>query len=219
MTATSADGRRVGVVGGTFDPPHIGHLIVASEARWQLGLDEVRLVPAREPPHKPDRLPAPPEARLRWLERAIDGREGRVGSRAEIDRPGPSYTADTLERMAAGEPGAHLWFVLGSDQLEGFAGWHDPGRILRLARLAVVPRAGADPEAVRALADRVAPGRADWLDVPAVAVSSTMIRARIAAGLPIAFLVPRGVEEALAEEGLVASPRIGPTERRPRDIA
>jgi len=218
VTGTSADGRRVGVVGGTFDPPHIGHLIVASEARWQLGLDEVRLVPAREPPHKPDRLPAPPEARLRWLERAIDGREGLVVSRAEIDRPGPSYTADTLERMAADEPGALLWFVLGSDQLEGFAGWRDPDRILRLARLAVVPRAGADPEAVRALADRVAPGRADRLDVPAVAISSTMIRARIAAGRPIAFLVPRGVEEALAEEGLVASPRIGPTERRPRDI-
>lgn len=218
MTATFADGRRVGVVGGTFDPPHIGHLIVASEARWRLGLDEVRLVPAREPPHKPDRLPAPPEARARWLERAIGGREGLSVSRAEIDRPGPSYTADTLERMAADEPGARLWFVLGSDQLEGFAGWRDPDRILRLARLAVVPRAGSDPEAVRALADRVAPGRADWLDVPAVAVSSTMIRARIAAGHPIAFLVPRGVEEALAEEGLVASPRIGPTERRPRDI-
>jgi nicotinate-nucleotide adenylyltransferase len=106
VTATSADGRRVGVVGGTFDPPHIGHLMVASEARWQLGLDEVRLVPAREPPHKPDRLPAPPEARVRWLERAIGGREGLVVSRAEIDRPGPSYTADTLERMAADEPGA-----------------------------------------------------------------------------------------------------------------
>lgn len=207
------------MVGGTFDPPHIGHLIVASEARWQLGLDEVRLVPAREPPHKPDRLPAPSEARLRWLERAIGGREGLVASRAEVDRPGPSYTADTLERMAADEPGARLWFVLGSDQLEGFAGWHDPDRILRLARLAVVPRAGADAEAVRALAARVAPGRVDWLDVPAVAVSSTMIRARIAAGRPIAFLVPRGVEEALAEEGLVASPRTGTTERRPRDIA
>jgi nicotinate-nucleotide adenylyltransferase len=193
------------VLGGTFDPPHIGHLIVASEALWQLELDVVRLVPAREPPHKPAGRQSDAGRRAAWLEAAVAGTPGLEVSRIELDREGPSYTADTLEAMAAAEPGALLWFVLGADQLAGLPGWRDPGRILAAARLAVVPRTGHD---ARALAARIAPGRADVLDVPEIDVSSSMIRERIAAGRPVRFLVPPEVEESLRREGLVASPEV-----------
>ena len=190
------------MLGGTFDPPHIGHLIVASEALWQLDLDVVRLVPTRNPPHKPTGAQTDPDRRAAWLERAVAGHPGLEVSRIELEREGPSYTADTLEAIAAEEPGAALWFILGADQLAELGGWHEPGRILAAARLAVVPRAGRD---LRAIADEVAPGRADLLDVPEIGVSSSMIRERIAAGRPIRFLVPPGVEESLRREGLVAS--------------
>ena len=196
--------RRIGVLGGTFDPPHVGHLIVASEALWQLELDVVRLVPARTPPHKPPGAPSDPDRRAAWLEAAVAGAPGLEVSRLELDREGPSYTADTLEAMAAAEPGAELWFILGADQLAGLPGWRDPGRVLAAARLAVVPRAGHD---ARALAGEVAPGRADVLDVPEIGISSSMIRERIAAGLPVRFLVPPEVEKSLRREGLVASPQ------------
>ena len=200
------------MLGGTFDPPHIGHLIVASEALWQLGLDVVRLVPARTPPHKPGGAHAGGDRRAAWLEAAAASAPGLEVSRIELEREGPSYTADTLEAMAAAEPGALLWFILGADQLAGLPGWRDPERILAAARLAVVPRAGHD---VRALAERVAPGRADLLEVPEIGVSSSMIRERIAEGLPIRFLVPPAVEESLRREGLVASPEPVPERKDP----
>lgn len=206
MRAVSpAEPRRVGVLGGTFDPPHIGHLIVACEARWRLRLDEVRLVPARRPPHKPDGSPAEAERRARWAEAAVAGRPGLVVSRAELVREGPSYTADTLDEMAAAEPGVGLWFILGADQLEGLPGWHDPGRILAAARLAAVPRDDTDRAALVAPVEEIAPGRIDWLDVPPIGVSSSMIRRRMAAGEPVGHLLPPAVERALVEEGLVPS--------------
>ena len=204
----------MGVLGGTFDPPHIGHLIVACEALWQLELDEVRLVPARTPPHKDGVGIAPAERRAEWLERAVERRPGLAVSRVELSRPGPSYTADTMEALAAEQPGAELWFLLGADQLAGFPGWREPERILAVARLGVVDRSGEGEgeTALATLAERVAPGRHDLLDVPRIDVSSSMIRRRIAAGEPIGHLVPAPVEEALAREGLVPSRR--PTEQR-----
>jgi nicotinate-nucleotide adenylyltransferase len=215
VTSAAREPRRVGVLGGTFDPPHIGHLIVASEARWQLDLDEVRLVPAREPPHKPEGPWADAERRAGWLERAVAGRPGLVVSRLELERQGPSYTADTLDAMAAAEPGVALWFILGADQLLELPTWRDPGRILAAARLAVVPRDGLGPEGLGARAEEIAPGRIDWLDVPRIGVSSSMIRQRIAAGQPVTLLIPAEIEAALREEGLVASPRIGSPRKDP----
>lgn len=206
----------MGVLGGTFDPPHIGHLVVACEALWQLGLDEVRLVPARVPPHKPGVPVAPAERRAAWLEEAVAGRPGLVVSRVELERAGPSYTADTLEAMAAAEPGVALWFLLGADQLEGFPGWHDPERILRRARLAVAARGDTGLAAATALAGRVATGRADVLDVPPIGVSSTMIRRRMAAGEPVGHLLPGPVEAALVREGLVPSPSVDRRKDHPR---
>ncbi len=206
------------MLGGTFDPPHIGHLVVACEALWQLGLDEVRLVPARHPPHKEGVAVAPAEDRAAWLEEAVAGRPGLVVSRIELEREGPSFTADTLDAMAAAEPGVRLWFVLGADQLAGVPSWHDPPRILAAARLAVVAREGVDDAELRELAARVAPGRADVVDVPAIGVSSSLVRARIAAGEPVGHLLPPAVEAALVRGGLVPSPstrRLKETQRNP----
>ena len=200
------------MLGGTFDPPHIGHVVMACEARWQLELDEVRLVPARTPPHKLDREMAPPDARAHWTEAAVAGRPGLTVSRIELEREGPSYTADTLEAMAAAEPGALLWFVLGADQRAGVPSWRDPHRILAAARLAVVAREGVDDGELTALAERVAPGRHDIVRMPVIGVSSTMIRDRLAAGRPVGHLLPPPVEAALVREGVVPSP--GSSDRR-----
>lgn len=199
--------RRVGVLGGTFDPPHLGHIVVACEALWQLDLHEVRLVPARVPPHKDEPAVAPPERRAVWLERAVAERPGLVVSRVELQRAGTSYTVDTLEAIAAAEPDLALWFVLGADQLESFPGWHEPARILELARLAVVARGDVARRELAGLARRVAPGRADIVEVPPIGISSSMIRGRIAAGEPVEHLVPPAVAAALAEEGLLPSRR------------
>ncbi len=185
---------------------------MACEARWQLDLDEVRLVPARTPPHKLGREMAPPEARAAWTEAAVQGRPGLTVSRIELERDGPSYTADTLEAMAADEPGVRLWFVLGADQLAGVPSWHDPERILAAARLAVVAREGVDDGDLTALAERVAPGRHDIVRMPAIGVSSTMIRDRLAAGRPVGHLLPPPVEAALVRGGVVPSP--GASDRR-----
>lgn len=207
---TSADGvrrapRRVGVLGGTFDPPHIGHLVVALEARWRLELDEVRLMPARLPPHKAAGAGGTPEQRARWTRELVRGEPGLAVARDELMREGPSYTADTMERIAAAEPDAALWFLMGSDQLEGLPGWHAPGRILAVARLGVVPRGGHRAADVEAIAAAVAPGRVDVIDAPRVDISSTLIRRRIAEGAPVRHLIPPGVARALADDGLLPS--------------
>jgi nicotinate-nucleotide adenylyltransferase len=185
---------------------------VASEALWQLGLDEVRLVPASRPPHKEGRPIAPAERRAAWLEEAVAGVPGLVVSRVEIERgPGLSFTADTLEAMAAADPGRPLWFILGADQLRDFAGWHAPGRILAAARLAAVARGEGEKAELERIATEVAPGRVDVLDVPRIDVSSSMIRERMAAGIPVTHLLPGPVAEALRREGLVP---LRPPERR-----
>lgn len=196
----------MGVLGGTFDPPHLGHLVIACEALWQLGLDEVRLVPAGRPPHKDDPAVAPAARRAAWLERAVAGRPGLVVSLLELERDGLSYTADTLEAMAEAEPGVRLWFILGADQLAEFPTWRAPERILAAARLAVVARGDVAQGDLDVLAESVAPGRADIVAVPVIGISSSMIRDRIAAGQPVGHLVPPEVEQALIAEGLVASP-------------
>jgi nicotinate-nucleotide adenylyltransferase len=187
------------VLGGTFDPPHLGHLLLAHEAWWQLGLDEVRLVPGRQPPHKPaPRLDG--ERRAALVAAAVADHPALSLSRSELDRPGPSYTADTLEQMAAAEPAAERWFILGGDQLMGFSTWHRPERILELARLAITVRHPADRERLEAHAARVAPGRVDWIHMPEIGVSSSLVRARIAAGEPVRYLVPSAVEAMLRGE-------------------
>lgn len=186
--------RRIGVLGGSFDPPHIGHLALAEECWWRLGLDEVRLVPVARSPLKDATPSFGVEARVRMVARAVEGHAALTLSRVEVDRPAPSFTVDTLEAFAAAEPQAELWLVIGGDQLLDLARWRDPARIVRLARLAVARR-GGDPDALRAAADAIAPGRVDWIDMPPIGVSSTMVRERLAAGAPVRYLLPPGVEE------------------------
>jgi nicotinate-nucleotide adenylyltransferase len=206
VTDRPAPGARIGLLGGTFDPPHMGHLVMASEARWQLGLDRVLLVPARQPPHKPAGPDLPGKDRARLIELAIADDPWLELSRLELERPGPSYTVETLAAVRRAEPDAALWFVLGADQLLGLPTWREPERIAELARLAVVPRGGHGREELEAAAEEIAPGRVDWVLAPEIGISSSQVRRRIATGRPIRYLVPGPVEDELRRMGLVPSP-------------
>lgn len=189
---------RIGVLGGSFDPPHVGHLALARAAARQLGLDRVLLVPAWAAPHKPGGATMAAGRRLAMARAAVEDDPVVGVSTIEIDRAGTSYTAETLEQLAADHPGAALWFIMGADQLEGFAGWDRPERIVELARLAVAWRPGAGDPAMEVLAGPVAAGRIDVVDMPELPVSSTEVRDRLARGQDISALVPAPVAAMLA---------------------
>lgn len=176
--------------------------MLAGEALARLGLDEVLLMPAAAPPHKPGGAHLPAELRARLVALAAAGVPGLSLSRLELERGGPSYTADSLEALRAAEPEAGLWFLLGADQLVRLAGWHAPERIVAAARLGAVARGGELPSLTPAL-ERLAAGRTDWIDMPRVDVSSSDVRARIAAGRPVDHLLPAAVARELRLEGLV----------------
>ncbi len=210
----------VGVLGGTFDPIHLGHLAIAEEAREALGLERVLFVPAGEPVHKPGRRFAPVEDRVAMVELAIRGEPAFELSRAEVDRPGPSFAVDTLEGFAAAaraegrEP--DLTFILSADTYAGLPTWREPDRILVLCRMAVLPRPGAPGPDPGAMA-RLVPGadrRTVLLDGPLLAVSGSTIRARVAAGRSIRYLVPDAVAAYIGDHGLYAEP---PVDREPAD--
>lgn len=188
---------RIGVLGGTFDPPHLGHLLLAEAAREGLALDRVVFVPARVPPHKRGRRVSPAATRLALLRAALRG-TGFAISTIELDRPGPSYTVDTLEHLARGRRPARLFLLVGADSLADLPTWRDPGRILELAVLAVAARPG-----VRTL--RVArrhARRVVFLGNPEVDIASSDLRARVAAGRSIRFLTPPAVVRHVARLGL-----------------
>ncbi len=201
----------VGVLGGTFDPIHLGHLAIGEEVREALGLELVLFVPTRAPVHKPGRPVSPPEDRVAMVTAAIAGNPGFVLSRLEVDRDGPSYAVDTLETLAARARAAgrepDLTFILSAEAYAGLPTWHRPGRILELCRLAVMPRPGA-PVADPAEMGRQVPGaeaRTLVLDGPLLAVSGSVIRARVAAGRSIRYLVPDAVAAYIGDHGLYAA--------------
>lgn len=176
---------RIGVFGGTFDPPHVGHLVTAVNVRHDLALDRVLLVVANVPWQKVgSRTISPAEDRYALVEAAVDGVPGLEASRLEIDRGGPSYTADTLAELQAREPGAELFVVLGADAAAGILSWERVEEVRRLATIVVVDRPGAPPAA--------APGP-DWrwiaVEVPRLEVSSTELRARVRDGRPLDYLL------------------------------
>lgn len=189
---------RIGVLGGSFDPPHDGHLALARAAAAQLRLDRVLLVPAGTPPHKPAGLTMPGPRRLALVRAAVNGDPVLEACDIEVERDGPSYTADTLEEIARREPAAGLWFILGADQLEGLPGWSRPDRIVELARLAVASRPGAGDPAMEALAGPFTAGRVDVIDMPEVPISSTLVRDRLGRGEDVSDLVPGPVALLLA---------------------
>ncbi len=190
---------RVGVFGGSFDPIHFGHLILAEMCFEQLRLDEVRFTPTAVAPHKQDRRPTPAEHRAAMIELAIAGREGFVLSRIELDRGGVNYTVDTLATMAAEQPGCELFLLLGADMLNDLPNWRRASEVCRLALPVGVQRAGMPPPEFERLRPLVEPDRweairAAAVVMPLVGISSSMIRQRAAAGKSIRFLTPRAVE-------------------------
>jgi nicotinate-nucleotide adenylyltransferase len=202
MATTSA---RIGVMGGTFDPPHLAHLAIASEACARLRLERVLFVPAAAPPHKDAGERTSPAVRLAMTELAVEHDMRFVASGLEIER-GLVYTRDTLAAVAERFPDRELFFIMGSDSLLQFDGWHDPDDILALGSLVVAPRPGDDDAAVRRAAARWDSGRVTLLDAPLLGISSSLIRERVAAGLPVKYLVPDDVELYIAEHRLYAAP-------------
>jgi len=196
---------RLGVIGGSFDPPHLGHLVIASEAYARLGLERVLFVPAAAPPHKDLEPHTAADVRLEMTALAVADDLRFVESGLEIER-GLVYTRDTLAAVAERFPGRDLVFILGSDSLLQFDTWYDPGGIFARCTLAVAPRPGDDREVVAAAAARWGAGRVTILDAPPVDLSSSQIRARVAEGLPIRYLVPEAVEELIAGRGLYGRP-------------
>ncbi len=182
----------VGLLGGTFDPIHIGHLAAAEEVREALGLERVLFVPAGIPPHKPGRLISAPHHRLAMVELAIDGNPAFEVSRVELDRTGPSYTIDTLDALGQVRD---LTLILSAESFRGLPSWQEPERILALARIAIVPRGGLTPPGKSWLEEHF-PGieaRIVELDAPRLRLSATDIRVRVAAGRSIRYLVPDAV--------------------------
>jgi nicotinate-nucleotide adenylyltransferase len=194
---------RVGVLGGTFNPPHLGHLVCAQEAYVQLELDRVLFVPARVPPHKPVAEEPGPEHRLELCRLAISGDQRFEASDAELLRDGPSYTVDTLSELHSNAPDNDLFLIVGGDIAAGLAGWHESERVLSLATLAVAKRRGTPRAAVEAGLAHLSGGeRTTFFRMPRIGISSTLVRERVRRGLPIRYLVPQPVENYIAKEGL-----------------
>ena len=188
--------QRIGVLGGTFDPIHIAHLIIAEEARHRLALDRVLFVPARISPLKLDNGTLfTDEQRLEMVQCAIQDNLAFVASRVDLDREAPSYTVDTLRLLRAQWGTRHrYWFILGADSLASLAHWRDPQALLQMARLAVISRPGHAPDiaSLTAIIPNIAQAT-DILPGLQIGISSTDIRRRLALGLPIRYQVPEGV--------------------------
>lgn len=196
-------GERIGVLGGTFDPPHNGHLALAQAVSAALTLTQLCFVPAADPPHKRGRPKTPAALRVAMLQRALAGRAGMTLSRLDLDRPGPHYTLDTMRLLRATRPAVALWFVMGADSLRDLPGWHRPQELVTLCRLAVVPRPG-----VAATADMHAallPGleqRVDMIECGPFPHASHEIAGRLRAGEDVSGLLPPAVLAFIREQGL-----------------
>jgi nicotinate-nucleotide adenylyltransferase len=200
---------RVGLLGGTFNPPHLGHLVCAQEAHVQLGLDRVLLVPVHSPPHKEVEADPGVEHRVEMCRRAVAGDERFGVSRAEADVPGRSYTVDTLRSLHAARPEDDLTFLVGGDMARSLPEWREPEAILALAGLGVAERDGVRREQIaeRLTGLRGAQERVRFFDMPRIDVSSTLVRRRVSAGLPVRYLVPDGVADYIARAGLYGAAR------------
>ena len=194
---------RVGIFGGTFDPVHMGHLVIAAECLHVLNLARVFFVPSGDPPHKPDQRLSAPQDRLAMLTLAIHERPNIMVDPIEFERPGPSFTVDTLRELRRRDDQAEFVFIMGADSLRELHLWKDPAGIVEQAEIAVARRPGVAID-LAGVEERVpgAAARVRIVDVPLIGVSSSDIRRRLRAGEPIAFQMPWRVEQYIRERGL-----------------
>jgi nicotinate-nucleotide adenylyltransferase len=194
---------RLGVLGGAFNPPHIGHLVLGQEALVQLKLDSVLLMPMGQPPHR--EIPADPgaEVRAELCEAAVAGDERFTVSRLEVDRDGASYSVETLQTLTDERPDDELFWILGGDQVAALRKWREPMRVLELCTIAAAERAGWRRSGIflelRELRDS---DRVVFFEMPSIGISSTIVRRRASRGEPIRYLVPDGVADAVESRGL-----------------
>jgi nicotinate-nucleotide adenylyltransferase len=199
------DLRSIGILGGTFNPPHIGHLALALHAREQLGLERVLLMPANVAPNKPAPREDPgAEHRLAMCRLAVAAEQGIAASALEVRRGGVSYTVDTLKSIHDEHPDAELTLILGADTARTLPGWREPGRLLGMASLAVAERDGLGEAEIRAALSSLAP-TVEMLCMERIPVSSSQVRELVAAGEPVVELVGEGVAGYIAEHGLYAN--------------
>jgi len=200
---SSAGGGGIGVLGSAFNPPHLGHLALAQEALWQLGLSEVVLVPTGQAPHKRILDDPGPELRMTMTRLAAADDSRFSVSALEVEREGPSYTYETLRLLAEERGQTELVFVMGADAAMGLESWREPQQVVERARLAVARRAGvSDTEVAAVLRSLGAEGRATMLEMPQFGVSSSAVRERAAAGRPLRYLVPEPVARFIEEKGI-----------------
>lgn len=198
---------RIGLLGGTFSPPHHGHIVCAQESRIQLDLDEVWMLPVGRPPHRelnPDQHP-PKELRLAMCRLAVIGQPGLSVCSEELDRDSTSYTVDTLQRLAEIDPSNEFTLIVGADQAMAFGNWRDPGRIGQLAQIAIATRVDHDRDQATSEVLRATGGKQPvTIDMPRIDISSSLIRERIESGDTVAHLVPAGISELIEEQELYA---------------
>jgi nicotinate-nucleotide adenylyltransferase len=200
---SNSQGAAIGVLGSAFNPPHLGHLALAQEALWQLGLDEVVLVPTGQAPHK--RIADDPGREVRMeMTRLAAADDSRFSvSALEVERQGPSYTYETLEALAEERGETELVFVMGADAAVGLESWHRPERVVELASLAVARRAGvSEADVAEAMRSLGCEGRATMLEMPQFGVSSSAVRERAKQGRPLRYLVPDAVARLIEERGI-----------------
>jgi nicotinate-nucleotide adenylyltransferase len=195
---------RVGILGGTFNPPHLGHLVIAQEAHDQLDLDRVVLMPVHTPPHKELHGDPGPGVRAQLCRLAVEGDERLRVSTREIEQEGPSYTVQTLRAIAAEQPEDELVFIVGGDMALSLPTWKEPEAILALATLAVAAREGTgrDDIITRVAGLDGAQDRVRFFQTPRLDISSSDVRRRVGAGRPVRYLVPPAVAEYLGAHGL-----------------
>ena len=201
--AISLSSARIGILGGTFNPPHVGHLICGQEAYAQLRLERVIVIPAGQPPHKAEDADPGPQHRLELCRRAVAGDPRFEVSDLEVGREGPSYTVDTLAALNSRMPDSELFLIVGGDVAAGLPTWHEPERVLSLATLAVAKRRGTSQGSiVSALAGLRGGERAEFFRMPRIGISSTEIRHRVQMQEPIRYLVPDAVGSYIDEHRL-----------------
>lgn len=194
---------RLGILGGTFDPPHIGHLWLAEAARQQLELDKVLFLPAGEPPHKPDYKVSPADHRLEMTRLAVNSNDGFAVDDLDVKRPPPHYTLTLMERLHQRSPETLYWLLIGSDSLRDLPTWHKPNDIMKLARLGVLPRSGVTVnwDSLTQTLPRVE-SAVDFVDAPTIELSSTEIRHWLESGKSLRYLVPQAVLEYITFHNL-----------------